>query len=258
MLTDSSLCDPLDLPRREERPRARGRTMVIDTGAPTRWFTDVVESHGDLVDAVKFGWGTCLVTRDVKTKIDVCRAAGIEAYFGGTLFERYAAASAVEDWRALCRATGCTTVEISHGTVVMSNAEKAHWVAEVAREFTVISEVGFKDGGRSMALGPAAWVDAVRTDLAAGATTVTLEARESGRSGFCTAAGDVREDVLGALDASGIDRDRLLFEAPTRDLQVALLRRYGVGVNLGNVALSDVVGLETLRLGLRADTFGGV
>ena len=258
MLTDSSLCAPLDLPPREDKPRTRGRTMVIDTGAPTRWFEDVVESHGDLVDAVKFGWGTCLVTRDVKTKIDICRAAGIEAYFGGTLFERYAAAGAVEEWRALCRATGCTTVEISHGTVVMSNAEKAGWVAEVAREFTVISEVGFKDGGRSMALTPAAWVEAVRADLTAGAATVTLEARESGRSGFCTAAGEARDDVLGALDASGIDRDRLLFEAPTRDLQVTLLRRYGVGVNLGNVALSDVVGLETLRLGLRADTFGGV
>lgn len=258
MLTDSSYCASLDLPAREDKPRARGRTMVIDTGTPTRWFEDVVESHGDLVDAVKFGWGTCLVTRDIKTKIDVCRAAGIEAYFGGTLFERYAAAGAVADWRELCRATGCSTVEISHGTIRMSNAEKARWVREVAQEFTVISEVGFKDGGRSMALSPEEWVAAVRTDLEAGAATVTLEARESGRSGFCTPEGEAREDVLGALDASGIDRDRLLFEAPTRDLQVCLLRRYGAAVNLGNVAPTDVVGLETLRLGLRADTFGGV
>lgn len=258
MLTDSSLCAPLDLAARGEKPRDRGRTMVIDTGTPTRWFEDVVESHADLIDAVKFGWGTCLVTRDIKTKIDVCRAAGIEAYFGGTLFERYAAAGAVEDWRALCRATGCTTVEISHGTVVMSNVDKARWVAEMAGEFAVISEVGFKDGGRSMALSADEWVEAVRLDLQAGAGTVTLEARESGRSGFCTSDGQAREDVLGALDASGIDRDRLLFEAPTRDLQVTLLRRYGAGVNLGNVALTDVVGLETLRLGLRADTFGGV
>jgi phosphosulfolactate synthase len=149
-------------------------------------------------------------------------------------------------------------VEISHGTITMSNAEKARWVREVAREFTVVSEVGFKDGGRSMALSPAEWVAAVRSDLEAGATTVTLEARESGRSGFCTPDGEAREDVLGALDASGVEAGRLLFEAPTRDLQVCLLRRYGAGVNLGNVALTDVVGLETLRLGLRADTFGGV
>ncbi|NMO92439.1 phosphosulfolactate synthase [Actinomycetospora sp. TBRC 11914] len=258
MLADSSYCDALDLVPRDDKPRRRGRTMVIDTGTPTRWFEDVVESHGDLVDSVKFGWGTCLVTRDIKTKIDVCRAAGVEAYFGGTLFERFAAAGAVTDWQELCRATGCTTVEISNGTIPMSDTEKADWVARMAQEFTVISEVGFKDGGRSMALSPTEWVAAVWSDLQAGATTVTLEARESGRSGFCTPDGEAREDVLGALDASGLDRDRLLFEAPTRDLQVRLLRRYGAGVNLGNVALTDVVGLETLRLGLRADTFGGV
>jgi phosphosulfolactate synthase len=258
MLTDSSLCAPLDLVSRGEKPRSRGRTMAIDTGTPTRWFEDVIESHGELLDAVKFGWGTCLVTRDIKTKIDICRAAGVDAYFGGTLFERYAAAGAVAEWRELCRATGCTTVEISNGTVEMTNAEKAGWVTEVAREFTVISEVGFKDGGRSMALTPAEWAEAVRLDLTAGASAVTLEARESGRSGFCTPDGEPRDDVLDALDAAGLDRDRLLFEAPNRPLQVHLLRRYGAGVNLGNVALTDVVGLETLRLGLRADTFGGV
>lgn len=109
------------------------------------------------------------VTRDIKTKIDICRAAGIEAYFGGTLFERYAAAGAVTDWQELCRATGRTTVEISNGTIPMTNTEKAGWVARMARELTVISEVGFKDGCRSMALSPAEWVAAVWSDLQAGA-----------------------------------------------------------------------------------------
>lgn len=257
MLTDSPYAPP-GLPTRPAKPRPHGRTMVIDTGTPTRAFEDLVDSHGDLVDAVKFGWGTGLVTRDIKTKIDICHSAGIDAYFGGTLFERYVAGDAVADWVALQRATGVTTVEISDGTVLMTATEKSGWIRRMADEFTVISEVGFKDGGRSMALTPTDWAWSVRSDLAAGASTVTLEARESGRSGFCTGDGTPREDVLDALAGCGAPLERLLFEAPTRPLQVHLLRRFGPGVNLGNVATADVVGLETLRLGLRADTFGGV
>ncbi|WP_018331278.1 phosphosulfolactate synthase [Actinomycetospora chiangmaiensis] len=255
MFIDSPYAPPA-VPLRPAKPRPRGRTMVIDTGTPTRAFEDLVESHGDLVDAVKFGWGTCLVTRDIKTKIDICRAAGVDAYFGGTLFERYVAGDAVDDWVALQRAAGVTTVEISDGTVVMSATEKSGWIRRMAEEFTVISEVGFKDGGRSMTLTHADWAWSVCSDLAAGATTVTLEARESGRSGFCTADGTPREDVLEALAGCGAPLDDLLFEAPTRALQVDLLGRFGTDVNLGNVATADVVGLETLRLGLRADTFG--
>ena len=244
----------LDLPHRDAKPRARGLTMLIDPGMPTGRFEDAVDSLADLVDLVKFGWGTCLVTRDIKRKIDIVRTAGIEFYLGGTLFERFALESKVDEWRQLCRGLGATYVEVSNGTIAMANTEKARWVARLAEEFVVISEVGFKDGERSEALSPARWISYLAEDLAAGAHLVTAEARESGRSGICRANGELRYGLIEDIVRSGLDLDRLLFEAPTKELQTYFVRRLGPSVNLGNVRADDVIALETLRLGLRSDT----
>ena len=142
----------LELPTRESSPRRTGLTMLIDTGLFTGQFVDAVESVGEYVDMVKFGWCTALVTRDIKRKIDVLRETGITFYFGGTLFERFALDGMVGDFRDLCRGLGATHVEVSNGTIALSNAEKARWVAALAEDFTVISEVGFKDPGRAGAM----------------------------------------------------------------------------------------------------------
>ena len=145
-------------------------------------------------------------------------------------------------------------VEVSNGTISLSNSEKASYIRKLADDFTVVSEVGFKDPRRSEQLPPSAWIDYIGEDLAAGASLVTLEARESGRSGICRPDGELRfgliEDVLG----SGIGQERLLFEAPTTALQAHFVTRLGPDVNLGNIPAQGVLGLETLRLGLRADT----
>lgn len=244
----------LELPVRESTPRSRGLTMVIDPGLYTGEFGDAIESVGEHVDLVKFGWGTALVTRDIKRKIDVLREAGIDFYFGGTLFERFAMDGMVDDFCGLCRTMGATHVEISNGTISMGNTEKARWVKELAQEFTVVSEVGFKDQGRAADMVSQEWIDAIGEDLAAGAAMVTTEARESGRSGLCSADGTPRGDVIEDVLAAGFDVDRLLFEAPTKDLQVWFIQRLGAAANLGNVAARDVIALETLRLGLRSDT----
>lgn len=244
----------LQLPERQSAPRTRGLTMVIDPGMFTGLFEDAIESVGEYIDLVKFGWGTALVTHDIKRKIDVLRGTGIDFYFGGTLFERFAADGQVADWCALCRTMGATHVEVSNGTIGMGNAEKARWVADLAGEFTVISEVGFKDIARSAALPIADWISYVHEDLAAGAHLVTMEARESGRSGICTADGQPRDELIEAVLGSGVDPDRLLFEAPNKELQTYFVRRLSAGVNLGNVRADDVIACETLRLGLRSDT----
>jgi phosphosulfolactate synthase len=230
-----------------------GTTMMIDSGLPTGLFTDVLESHGSLVDIVKFGWGTALVTKDIKRKIDICREHGVGAMCGGTLFERYVWGGRFDDYRRLMADLGVTHVEVSNGTIPLDSRTKARYVTAMATDYPVLAEVGFKDPTLSATLTPADWIDAVRRDLAAGATFVVTETRESGKSGIANPDGTIRSDVLRAL-LKAVDPTRLLFEAPTKDLQTELIRRVGPAVNVGNIAWADLVGLETLRLGLRSDT----
>jgi phosphosulfolactate synthase len=244
----------LDLPVRQAKPRTGGLTMVIDNGIPQAAFADGIDSAAPYIDVVKFGWGTALVTPDIERKLDTLRRHGIGWYFGGTLFEKFAKQDRFESFLTLCRLCDCQYVEISNGTVEMTAAEKARYIARCADQFTVFSEVGFKDAGRSSTLTPEQLVDGVRADLEAGATKVITEARESGRSGICRPDGTPREDLIDALLESGVEVDRILFEAPNKELQTHFVKLVGPNVNLGNVAPADVIGLETLRLGLRSDT----
>jgi phosphosulfolactate synthase len=244
----------LDLPVRTVKPRRQGLTMVIDGGMSQGAFADAMTSVEPYVDVVKFGWGTALVTPDLERKLGLLRDLGIRYYFGGTLFEKAVLQDRFESFVTLCRLCGCEIVEISNGTIPLSNTAKAAYIRKCADEFTVFSEVGFKDPGRSEELSPEGWVDAIGEDLEAGASMVITESRESGRSGICWPDGHPRNELVDAILASGIESRYLLFEAPTKELQVHWISLLGTNANLGNVAPPDVIGLETLRLGLRADT----
>jgi phosphosulfolactate synthase len=228
-------------------------TMVIDPGMPTGAFADAVSSYGEYVDMVKFGWGTSLVTPDFDRKASIVRDAGVAYFFGGTLFERFLWDGRMDEFTALMRRSGVAFVEVSNGTIPLDQHMKAACIRRLATEFEVLSEVGFKDAQRSERLMPDDWVSAIQEDLDAGATKVITETRESGRSGMARADGHIREDVLAAVLAC-VDPADLIFEAPTKDLQVDVIHAVGPRANLGNVAMSDVIGVETLRLGLRADT----
>jgi phosphosulfolactate synthase len=228
--------------------------MVIDGGITQQLFADVVSSTPEYIDFVKFGWGTAVVTGGIRKKIDVLREHGIGFYFGGTLFEKFVMQERFDDYKRFCHEHGCEHVEVSNGTIMMSNAEKASYIRKLTGDFTVVSEVGFKDPDRSEQLPPSKWVEYINEDLAAGATMVTLEARESGKSGICRPDGALRFGLIEDVLSAGVGQDQLLFEAPTTTLQTYFITRLGTDVNLGNVPASAVIGLETLRLGLRADT----
>jgi phosphosulfolactate synthase len=244
----------LDLPFRTEKPRATGLTMVIDGGLPLWHFTDIVSSAAEYIDFVKFGWGTAVVTNDIRAKIKVLHAHEIGFYFGGTLFEKYVLQGRFDDFRKFCLRHGCGHVEVSNGTISLSNSEKASYIRKLADDFTVVSEVGYKDPGRSEQLPASLWAEYIHEDLGAGSSLVTLESRESGRSGMCGPDGEPRPRLIEDVLASGLQPRRLLFEAPTTSLQTYFITRLGTEVNLGNIPAQGVVGLETLRLGLRADT----
>ncbi|WP_263164419.1 phosphosulfolactate synthase [Streptomyces sp. SCSIO ZS0520] len=244
----------LQLPPRQDRPRTRGLTMVIDNGLPSRLFADTMADFGHLVDLVKFGWGTALVTPRLSRKTAVLNDLGIPYMFGGTLFEKFVAQDRVEGYVALCRSHECPYVEVSNGTIDLSASRKAGFIEKLAAEFTVISEVGFKDQPRSELLSPSQWIDAIRDDLSAGASRVILEARESGSSGICRPDGQLRIGLIEDILRAGFDTEKLVFEAPNKALQTYFVRRVGPEANLGNIAPRDLAAVETLRLGLRADT----
>lgn len=243
----------LQLPYRPAKPRPHGLTMVVDGGLALGTLRDLVDSAGEYLDFVKFGWGTAVVSGELSAKAQLLAENDIDFYFGGTLFEKHVLQDRFDDFRTLCHTYSCSHVEVSNGTIDMSNLEKAGYIRKLADDFTVISEVGSKDAERSERMSPRRWIEFVEEDLAAGAQLVTLEARESGSSGICRPDGQLRfgliEEVVNELDV-----DRLLFEAPSTALQAYFVRRVGPNVNLGNIHATDVISLETLRLGLRADT----
>src|ERR1700710_2067666 len=167
----------LTLPEHQSKPRTKGITMVIDGGLPTHYFVDVIGSFSGLIDVLKLGWGTSLVTDDLKYKIDALSDANVDYYFGGTLFEKFVSQGRFDDWRRFVDRFGCRHVEISNGTIDMSNTVKADYIRRVANDYTVFSEVGYKESERSEAMRPELWIDYINEDLAAGAHHVITEAR---------------------------------------------------------------------------------
>ncbi|WP_164669295.1 phosphosulfolactate synthase [Virgibacillus doumboii] len=245
----------LILPAREGKPRDNGLTILIDNGTPLELFLDTIRSSSEYIDFVKFGWGTSLITKFLRKKIDCLREHDIEFFFGGTLFEKFLSQNRIEEFYNYCKSFHCNYVEVSNGTFPISNSEKAAYIKEFSKEFTVFSEVGNKNSLKSDEQDSFEWIENIYEDLAAGATKVITESRESGTSGMCREDGDIRMDIFEQIADSDIPFESLIFEAPTKKMQSFFIQQVGANVNLANIALSDVIALETLRLGLRSDTF---
>jgi len=224
---------------------------VIDRGLSVAQVDGLLEVAGDCVDVVKLGWGTALVSANLKPKLDRYAAHGIPVMLGGTLTELAIRQGRMQGLIEWLRELGLRHVEISDGTIALDPQPKHELIEQLAQEFTVLAEVGNKDADFIMA--PYVWVEQIKRDLDAGAWKVIAEARESGTAGIYRADGEVRTGLIDEI-AHAIDPERLIFEAPLRAQQVWLLKRFGTECNLGNIPPADVVSLETLRLGLRADT----
>jgi len=224
---------------------------VIDRGLSVAEVDGLLEVAGSCVDVVKLGWGTALVSANLKDKLERYAAREIPVVLGGTLTELAIRQGRVEGLIAWLRELGLRYVEVSDGTIAIDPAVKRELIQRLAREFTVLAEVGNKDVDFIMA--PYVWVEQIQHDLDAGAWKVIAEARESGTAGIYRASGEVRTGLIDEI-AHAVDPDRLSFEAPQRAQQVWLLKRFGSECNLGNIAPNDVLSLETLRLGLRSET----
>ncbi len=247
--------DFLELPEREAKPRCRGLTHVLDKGMTTAALEALLAQVGDYTDVLKIGWGISYIDPTIKERVALCNAAGVAVCLGGTLLEVCAGQGKVEQLRRWAREIGVDAVEVSDGLQRLTSTEKTALVRTLATDFTVLAETGAKDGHAPVLTDH--WLAEMESDLAAGARWVIAEGRESGTVGLYHADGSVRAELVEAI-AARLPIDKVIFEAPRKAQQTWFIRRFGAGVNLGNVPLDDVLPLETLRLGLRADTAAGV
>jgi phosphosulfolactate synthase len=241
----------LRLPERTRKPRDRGLSCVIDGGLPFHEAQGLLESAGPYIDVWKLGWGTAYLDVALDRKLALLREHDVVACPGGTLLEVAAAQGRSEECLDWLGAHGFEQVEVSDGLGLLGEVAKAALIRRAAASFRVVSEVGSKQPTALMP--PATWVELARSDLEAGASAVIAEGRESGTVGIYSSDGAVRTDVVDAL-LDGVGEDRMIFEAPRKDQQAWLIRHVGPHVNVANVAPREVLGLEALRLGLRADT----
>lgn len=241
-----------NIPDRTAKPREAGLTMVMDKGLSCRQVEDFLEVSADKTDIVKLGFGTSSVTPNLEKKLSIYKEANIPVYFGGTLFEAFVIRGQFDDYKKLLDRYDITHAEVSDGSIEISEEEKCGYIRSLSKEFTVLSEVGSKDAEKIIP--PYKWIAMMKAEIEAGAWKVIAEARESGTVGIFRNSGEVRSGLIEEI-LQHIPLDTILWEAPQKVQQVWFMTLYGHNVNLGNIAPNEVIPLETLRLGLRGDTF---
>jgi phosphosulfolactate synthase len=241
----------LDVPARSPKPRAKGLTHVIDKGMNLRDIEGLFDTAGDYVDIVKLGWGTSYVTRNLEKKIALYRSLETPIVCGGTLFEAAVARGKLDEYREWLAHNRFSHVEISDGTIEIPHEHKLELIAELSKDFVVMSEVGSKNS--EVVYAPYQWVEWMRDELEAGAWKVITEAREGGTAGIFRPTGEMRTGLIDEI-VHGIELGDIVFEAPTEASQAWFVSKFGPEVNLGNIPPQEVIPLETLRLGLRSDT----
>ncbi|MBL4585571.1 MAG: phosphosulfolactate synthase [Flavobacteriales bacterium] len=241
-----------NIPQRDEKPRENGLTMVMDKGLSLQGAENLISASEHLVDIVKLGFGSSYITNDLKQKIAIYRNAGIKVYLGGTLFEAFLIRGQFDDYRRLLTDLNIDTAEVSDGSIELDHDKKCELIHEMAKDFTILSEVGSKEAG--IIIHPNKWKSMMKAELEAGSWKVIAEARESGNVGIYRPNGKAHVALIDKI-LDVIPSEKILWEAPLKAQQVWFINLLGANVNLGNIGPAEVIPLETLRLGLRGDTF---
>ena len=242
-----------NIPKRTTKPRDKGLTMMMDKGLSIRQAEDFIESSGHLTDMVKLGFGTSMISNRLEDKIKIYQIAGLDVYFGGTLFEAFVVRDMFEEYLEFIAKYNVTMVEVSDGSIEISHEKKCEFISILnKRNITVLSEVGSKDSNKLIP--PYKWIELMNKEIEAGSWKVIAEAREGGNVGIYRNSGEVRSDLIEEILTS-IPQEKIIWEAPQKNQQVWFIKLMGSNVNLGNIAHNEVIPLECLRLGLRGDTF---
>jgi len=240
------------IPERKLKPRADGLTMIMDKGLSVeeaKNFLSVAHPH---IDIIKLGFGTSYVTPNLAEKIKVYKSYNLPVYFGGTLFEAFLIRNQFEQYISVCKEFDIDYMEVSDGSITIPHTEKCGYIEKLTKHGTVLSEVGSKDAEHIIP--PYKWIELMRGELNAGASYVIAEAREAGNVGIYRGSGEVREGLVQEI-LTQIPAEKIIWEAPQKAQQLYFIELIGCNVNLGNIAPSEVISMEAMRIGLRGDTF---
>ena len=241
-----------NIPKRSSQPRSEGLTMVMDKGLSLNEAENMVALKSEIADIVKLGFGTSLLTRFIKEKINLYKQSGMMVYTGGTLFEAFIIRNQFDDFCKLMDQLDLEMVEVSDGSISIEHDQKCELIQKLSKNYKVISEIGSKD--KSITLQDSDWVKFMRKEIEAGSWKVIAEAREGGNVGIFEKNGDVKTHLVKQISKE-IELSQILWEAPQKEQQVWFINNFGANVNLGNISPNDIISLECLRLGLRGDTF---
>jgi phosphosulfolactate synthase len=240
------------LPHRTTKPRESGLNMVMDKGLSLRQAEDLIEIAADKVDLLKLGFGTSVITPNLKEKVKLYRDAGIEVYCGGTLFEAFYIRNSLDEYLKFIDDLGISCLEVSDGSMVIHEHDKCEVIRKLASNYKVLSEVGSKEAG--ILISPSKWTSMMSQELEAGSWKVIAEARESGNVGIYRPNGSAHTALIKMI-LTKVEIEDIIWETPKKPQQAWFIKQFGANVNLGNIGPWDVIPLETLRLGLRGDTF---
>lgn len=240
------------IPERTQQPRVDGLTMVMDKGLSLGEVANFISVAAPYTDLVKLGFGTSMVTPNLKDKLALFAKHNIPVYLGGTLFEAFLIRNQFSEYLAMVKDFGLTYVEVSDGSITIPHSEKCGYIEKLAKEVTVLSEVGSKDAAHIIP--PYKWIELMKAELESGSSYVIAEAREAGNVGIYRSSGEVREGLVQEI-LTQIPQQKIIWEAPQKAQQVYFMELCGCNVNLGNIAPHEVIALEATRVGLRGDTF---
>lgn len=241
-----------DIPEREKKPRESGLTMVMDRGMSVDQAKSMIQICGNYIDIIKLGFGTSAISQNIEKKIKYYHDAGLKVYLGGTLFEAFVVREMYSEYKTLMEKWNIKMCEVSDGSITIDHSKKCRYIEDLSKNFVVVSEIGSKDANVNMST--ETWTNLMKRELESGSWKVIAEAREEGNIGIFNAQGEVKSDLINQI-LEKISGDKILWEAPKKSQQVWFIKLLGPNVNLGNISSDEIISLETLRIGLRGDTF---
>ena len=240
------------IPERKSKPRHSGVTMVMDKGLSIGEVKNFLSISHPFVDIVKLGFGTAFVTPNLREKIEIYQSYNLPVYFGGTLFEAFLIRNQFQDYINICKQYNISYMEVSDGSITITHAEKCGDIEKLTKHGVVLSEVGSKYAEHIIP--PYKGIELMKAELNAGSEYVIAEAREAGNVGIYRGTGEVREGLVQEI-LTQIPEEKIIWEAPQKAQQLYFIELLGCNVNLGNIAPTEMIALEAMRIGLRGDTF---